>query len=110
MNKLTVALTALLAGGAAGYFAATLSSGAPERTRLERDFQVRVEEYQPTCAQLSKEGLNGPVRAGSDYLFVRVQPDYFYVIGLRAEPGQPPITAWWGAARQSARAQACAKP
>ncbi|MFA5082036.1 MAG: hypothetical protein WC474_05785 [Hydrogenophilaceae bacterium] len=110
MNKPTLALIALLAGGAAGYLAATLGDGAPQRTQLERDFQVRVEEYQPTCAQLAREGLNGPVRAGGDYLFVRAQPDYFYVIGLRAEPGQAPITAWWGAARQSALAQACAKP
>lgn len=107
MNRPTIALIALVAGAAAGYLAAVLSTGPAERSAAERAFQARVEDFKPPCGMLRKEGLHGPVAAAGGHLFVQVEADYYYVFGVHAATGRPPLTAWWGAARGNALAEGC---
>jgi hypothetical protein len=98
----------LMAGAFLGYYAARL--GPAEKTPVgaaEATFRERVEAYAPTCSQLSQPGRHGPLTLGTTTLYVRVQEDYFYVVGLETPAGGPPMAFWWGAGRDEARRQAC---
>lgn len=73
------------------------------------DFQVRTESFNPTCEQLNRIGVSEVVKKGNDSFIVMVSMDYFVVFGFNAEPGNVPVTAWWGASRAEAMKQACNK-
>jgi hypothetical protein len=95
-------------GTGAGYLYARLSA-APDAPRPAEaaEFRQTVETYAPTCAQLRREGLHGPVAWRGVQLYVQTLPDYVYVIALKAVPDRPPTTWWWGAGRAAALEQAC---
>lgn len=78
-----------------------------EMTKRERELQVIVEGYSPTCTQLKSEGVHGPIKMDKNIILVEVEKDYFHVYGINADPGLPPVSWWWGAGREAAIEQTC---
>jgi len=72
------------------------------RNSRQKEFNLRVERYEPTCGQLWQEGLSPVVSVGDDRILVQTTTDYFYVIGINLAPGKSPLTTWWGAGRANA--------
>jgi hypothetical protein len=101
-------LIGLFAGAGAGYFWASQFRGPAAIVSTEQaGFRRSVESFTPSCVQLGREGLHGPVSWRGAQVYVQTLPDYYYVIALRTFADQPPATWWWGAGRIAARDQAC---
>jgi len=95
----------------AGYIWSSLTSLNSFHKWSERraKLQIRTEEYLPSCEELRNRGLPKIVKKDSDRFFVEVQDDYFIVFGFNAEPGKPPITAWWGSGLKAHLKQVCSE-
>ena len=102
-------VVATLIGVYLGSISATLKESKQYGAWNQRrdQLQVRSERDQPTCAQLKRVGEPTLVVHGNDRYIVDVQADYFYVFGINTDPGQPPVTAWWGGGLKAAQQQAC---
>ncbi|PLY16896.1 MAG: hypothetical protein C0631_01975 [Sedimenticola sp.] len=104
---LILTVLAAISGWAVGKL--SNSSSELSLTQREKELSVAVENYSPTCEQLSSEGVHGPVNINNNLLIVKVEKDYFHVLGFNTDPGLPPVSWWWGASREAAVAQACDK-
>ncbi len=99
----------LLAGFFVGYYWAVIQ----EQHRIDREgkrmaqFQVRTEEYEPSCMDLQNENKPTLVTKGSDHFIVIVKRYDFIVLGLNTDADKSPITFWWSADLQNALRQSC---
>jgi hypothetical protein len=103
------ALCFLVVGGVIGFIMGSYSGmeSQIETTERQKDMQLRTEEYKPTCEQLKSVGKPQLIKNNQDYFVVDTSEDYFVVFGFNAEPGQVPVTSWWGAGRREFMEQAC---
>lgn len=109
MGAILGAIFLLVIGGGIGFLIALYSTMESEikTTARQKDMHLRTEEYKPTCEQLKSIGNPQLIKKGNDYFIVDTSEDYFVVFGFNAEPGQVPVTSWWGAGRKELMEQTC---
>lgn len=102
-------LILFVAGIFAGYFITIFQSNEKHEVYSQRqeELQIRTESYEPTCRELKE--LNNPkiIQKGNDMFLVKASQKRFIVFGLNVDPGEAPVTAWWGADRENALKQVC---
>ncbi|AGF77297.1 hypothetical protein UWK_00719 [Desulfocapsa sulfexigens DSM 10523] len=109
MKKTILYLLVLSVGITTGYSSAVIlrHQHAIVTNKREKQFQIRIEEYQPSCAELENKNKPSVTTKGADYFFVATRKNDFIVFGLNVEGGAPPLTFWWSAELKDALEQAC---
>ncbi len=114
-TKIIIAIITGVVGFAGGYLVSfwghmnQMQNQPSEQDNRREELHLRTESYLPDCAELTRKGVPQMVKKGDDYYWVHTTDDYCYVMGLNIEPGQPPITTWWGAGLEYERQRACKK-
>lgn len=108
-RNIVLYLVVLLVGIGVGYYSAAIlqQPQAVLKNDRERQFHIRTEEYQPSCAELQNTKIPSITRKGSDYFLVLTRTDDFMVFGLNVDEDNLPMTFWWGAELKNALRQAC---
>lgn len=109
MKKTIFYVLVLSVGLIAGYYLAVIQGQQQPivANKREMQFQIRTEEYQPSCAELENKKRLSVTTKGSDYFFVVTRKNDFIVFGLNTEGNTPPMTFWWSAELKDALEQAC---
>ncbi len=109
MKKIILYFLVLFIGIIAGYSYALTQKQKQTVTvdTRERQFQIRTEEYLPSCSELQRR--NGPslTSKGSDHFLVISRKEDFIVFGVNSEGDRPPISFWWSAGVNDAIKQSC---
>ncbi len=93
----------------AGYYSVGILSQhqTVSQSGREKQFQIRTEEYQPSCDELQNKNEPTVTTKGNDHFFVITREDDYIVFGLNTEGNSPPVNFWWSAKLKSGLQQAC---
>ncbi len=99
----------LSVGVFAGYYSVVILSQQQtvSQNRREKQFQLRTEEYQPSCDELQNKNEPAVTTKGADHFFIITRKDDYIVYGLNTEENAPPVNFWWSADLKSGLEQAC---
>jgi len=108
-KNITLCLLILSSGVFVGYYIGVILG--QQQTVLinsrEKQFQIRTEEYQPSCTELQNKSRPSIVTKGSDHFLVIARKNDFIVFGLNTKENNPPMTFWWSAELKTALKQSC---